>query len=210
MKYVNMNEAAYDLQDIVFPGLGNCHGVVYVTNQGLFAYHIYGAPGDSGEKATLFAAFVKQHHIGRNALGAALCGGCPANRCANAADTKPEQLAELLVFANALGFNGNIWGATWNTAALGWATTYCAVGHNMITDPPVGMRIENFTNQDLQNAYGPPASSFDHKQMTIRKVNAYIGSQVVSSSTKSPNTVITGVTRMPGTPSVLIALNKLR
>lgn len=210
MKFVNTNQAAYDTQDIVFPGLGNCHGVVYKTDKGLFAYHIYGAPGDSGEKATLFAAFVKHHRIGHDAVGDALCGACPSNRYADTNDTKPEQLAELRLFASALGFTGSIWGASWNTAAKGWQTTYCAADRGMITAPQVRMQIEDFTNQDQHNVTGPPMSSFDHKQMTIKKENAFIGSKVMWSSTKAPEAVITGVTRKPGVLSEMIVLNKLR
>jgi hypothetical protein len=44
MKYVNMHEVAFDQISVAFPGLGNCHGIVYVNNHGLFAYHLAGDP----------------------------------------------------------------------------------------------------------------------------------------------------------------------
>jgi hypothetical protein len=208
MKYVDMNEAAFDPTDIVFPGLGNCHGVVYCTDQGLFAYHIYGAPADSAARAAEFARFVANHHLGRAAVGGALCGGCPSNRYAAQNNPGPEQRAELGVFASAVGFGGALWGATWNTAALGWGTTYCAFAHDAITNPPVSVRIEDFSGQPSQTALNTWPQ--DQKQIGIRKQNAYPGSPVVSSSIKTPTTVITGVTRKPGTPSQMIQLKPLR
>jgi hypothetical protein len=192
MKYVNMHEAAFDPQDIVFPGLGNCHGVVYVTDHGLFAYHIYGQPKDSPEKARDFGRFVAQHPHGQNAKGKALCGGCPSNRY-YPTTIGQEQKAELVLFADALGFKKHIWGNTWDTHANGWGTTYCAFSYSNQVKPPVTVWIEDFTGQDPQNQTYPPPNATDQKEIRIIMVQG----KLHSASTTLPNKVITGVTRKP-------------
>ena len=65
MKYVDMNEVAFDHNSIVFPGLGNCHGIVYCNEYGLFAYHAYGNPDKSEGKHQAFASFVLNHLQGK-------------------------------------------------------------------------------------------------------------------------------------------------
>jgi hypothetical protein len=204
MKYVNMNEAAFDITDIAFPGLGNCHGVVYVTSQGLYAYHIFGSPQDSKARADMWGSFVSNHRA--TIAGVALLGACPSNRFANDAT---QQKAELQLFADAVHFTGPIFGCMWNTQALGWATTYCEIGLNVQARPPVDVRIENFTGQDLQNVVAANPSPADQKSVRIQKANPAPGAPVVYSSCTGLPTVITGVTRMANTPSQLVQMLEL-
>jgi hypothetical protein len=197
MQYVNMNEVAYDATDIIFPGLGNCHGVVYQTNVGLFALHIYGNPDNTPNKAPFFGSFVKGHRLGATAVGRRLYGLCPSNRYGG---VNGAQKAELQVCAAALGFAGEIRGAMWDTAQRGWRTTY--VECNLV-GAAVQVQIENFTTGT--SATGGNPSSFDHKTITVTQPPGFGFQPMVYGSLKGSDTVITGVTRMPGTPSIVIA-----
>ena len=190
MKYVNMNEVAYDATGIVFPGLGNCHGVVYQTNVGLFALHIYGADHSTPNKAPFFGDFVRRHRLGATAIGQRLYGACPSNRYIGGAAA---QKAELQVCAAALGFAGPIEGAMWDTAALGWGTTYAECN---LLGGAVQVRIENFAGQPT--VVGANASSFDHKIIRVVAGPGFGFQPMVSGSLLPPPTVITGVVRMPG------------
>ncbi len=197
MKYVNMNECAYDANGIVFPGLGNCHGVIYQTNVGLFALHIYGADHATPNKAPFFGDFVKRHVQGANSVGQCLYGVCPTNRYGVGGNAA--QKAELQVCATALGFTGPIRGAMWDTALLGWGTTYAQCD---LAGGAVQVRIENFTGQPT--VVGGNPSHFDHKLITVTAPPGFGFQAMVYGSLRPPDTVITGVTRMPGTPSVII------
>jgi len=195
--HVNMNEVAFDPNSIIFPGLGNCHGVVYQTNVGLFALHIYGADHATPNKAPFFGDFVKRHRLGATAVGQRLYGVCPSNRYVNGA---PDQKAELQVCASALGFNGPILGARWDTAQLNWGTTYAEC---TLVGGAVQVRIENFTGG--HSAMGANADMLDHKLITVVAPPGFGFQPMVSGSLKPPDTVINGVTRVPNTPSVIIA-----
>lgn len=197
MKYVNMNEVAYDATSIVFPGLGNCHGVVYQTNVGLFALHIYGADHSTPNKAPFFGDFVRRHRLGAAAIGQRLYGFCPTNRYIGGAAA---QKAELQVCAAALGFAGPIEGAMWNTAVLAWGTTYAECN---LVGGAIQARIENFTGQP--SVVGGNPNHFDHKIITVVAPPGFGFQPMVSGSLLPPPSVITGVVRMPGTPSVVIA-----
>ena len=196
MMYVNMNEVGFDATDIVFPGLGNCHGVIYQTNAGLFALHIYGADHSTPNKAPFFADFVNYHRLGATAVGQCLYGICPSNRYLGG---NVAQKAELQVCANALGFAGPLRGAMWDTALLGWGTTYAECN---LVGAAVQVRIENFTGQP--SAVGGNASRLDHKLITVVQPPGFGFQPMVSGSLKPPATVINGVTRMPNTPSIII------
>jgi hypothetical protein len=123
MKYVDMQEVAFDKQNVAFPGLGNCHGIVYVNNNGLFAYHLAGVPVAS--RVTAFGNFVSTHPNG-GGPGLALLGFCPTNRFAN----DKEHKTELQQFATALNYNGKIRGHRWDIKILGWNTTYVELSFN--------------------------------------------------------------------------------
>ena len=201
MRYVNMNEVAFDANAIAFPGLGNCHGVVYQTNGGLFALHIYGADHSTQNKAPFFGDFVRRHRVGAGAVGQRLYGFCPKNRYVggNAA-----QKAELQVCATALGFTGPIHGAMWDTGQLQWGTTYveCTLAGGVVQ-----ARIENFTGQPTASVGN--AAHLDHKIIAVVQPPGFGSQPMVSGSLTPPATVINAVTRMPGTPSVIIASSQL-
>ena len=193
---MNMNEVAFDATAIVFPGLGNCHGVIYQTSVGLFALHIYGADHSTPNKAPFFGDFVKRHSLRATAVGQCLYGVCPSNRYlgGNAA-----QKAELQVCANALGFAGPLRGAMWDTGTLGWGTTYAEC---TLVGAAVQVRIENFTGQPTTR--GDNANPLDHKIIALVQPPGFGFQPMVSGSLKPPATVINGVTRMPNTPSIII------
>ena len=143
MHYVDMNEVVFDSTSLAFPGLGNCHGVVYANEYGMFGYHAAGNPQDSAGKAAAFGSFVKNHAQGRG-KAVRLYGLCPKNRHPGDAGHK----AELKVIADAIGFTGKFWVGRWDMAALGWGTTYVEVQFNqnavtaIIEDFTRGLRIE--------------------------------------------------------------------
>jgi hypothetical protein len=93
-----MNEVAFDAASVVFPGLGNCHGIVYVNEFGLFAYHAFGVPQDSLGRHEAFASFVR-NHIQGGGKGVCLYGACPSNRYTTG---DKEHKAELKIIADAL------------------------------------------------------------------------------------------------------------
>jgi hypothetical protein len=192
MKYVNMNEVAYDANAIAFPGLGHCHGVVYKTSNGLFAMHIYGGEQETPAKATLFADFVKANVQGNAAVGSRLYGLCPANRFTGTG--KAGQKAELKLCADALGFTGQIEGAMWNLADLGVgaATTY--VEFTMAVGGAIDIRIENFTGQ--LPALSPNPHGVDQK--TVGVVRVPFTNTIRWTELKVPNQVVLGVVKKPG------------
>lgn len=194
MKYVNMNEVAYDANGIAFPGLGHCHGVVYQTSNGLFAMHIYGGVQETEAKATLFGDFVRGHLQGSGAVGSHLYGLCPANRFTGTGTAG--QKAELKLCADALGYTGPIEGAMWNLGTLGHGaqTTYVEV--NMAIGGAIDIRIEDFTGQ--LPALSPNPSGFDQKTVgvvrvpfttTIRWTELKASAQVVLNVVKKPGAV---------------------
>ncbi len=123
MKYVNMHDVAYDQQCVAFPGLGNCHGIVYVNSLGLFAYHLAGVVRD--ERVAGFANFVSNHvRGGGQAMG--LYGFCPSNRHSD--DRAHKQ--ELKQFAQALNYNGQLWGFRWDQGTIATPTTYVEMTFN--------------------------------------------------------------------------------
>lgn len=196
MIYVNMNEIAFDANSVVFPGLGNCHGVVYQTNVGLFALHIYGGDQNTPNKAPFFGDFVRRHRLGATSVGQCLYGVCPTNRFGGGAAA---QKVELAVCAGALGFAGTIRGAMWDTAHLGWGTTYAECN---LVGGAVQVRIENFTGAPI--AVGGNASQLDHKIISMVIPPGFGFQPMISGSLKPPATVVTGVTRIPGTPNIIV------
>ena len=184
MKFVNMNEVAFDPDTIIFPGLGNCHGVVYQTNVGLFGFHIYGADKSTANKAIFFADFLKWHQKGNSATGQKLYGVCPSNRYFTGA--LASQQAELKVVAKALGFTGPIEGAMWDTAKLGWSTTYTDC---TLVDGKLNVAIQDFTGQN--GTLGPCNAGLDHKAISVVAPLSFGGPQPMThGSLKTPAEVI--------------------
>jgi hypothetical protein len=195
MKYVDMNDVAFDPNAIAFPGLGNCHGIVYHTSAGLFAYHAGGNALDSAGKAEAFGMFVSNHLLGSSAHGICLYGACPTNRHSSATAHK----TELKMIAKALKFDGPIKGHRWDLGTLGWGTTYveflCNAG-------AVTVSIEDFTSQPVVS--GANGDAFGHKFVLQRKDPTTTGQGQFASCKCTPkNDVIIGVTRKATTPTVV-------
>lgn len=195
MKYVDMNDVVYHASSVAFPGLGNCHGVVYHTNSGLFAYHAAGNPQDSAGKAEAFAGFVSNHSIGNSTVGACLYGFCPKNR--HSADGTHK--AELQIIARALKFTGPIKGYRWDMASLGWSTTYVEVTLN---HGAIAVTIEDFTSQPYTS--GVNADALGHKFVSQGKTPATIASgQWAWARCTTKSSVTIGVTRKHVTPTAV-------
>lgn len=196
MKYVDMNDVAFDAAAIAFPGLGNCHGVVYHTSAGLFAYHAGGNPQDSAGKAEAFGMFVGNHSLGRAAAGICLYGACPTNRHGAAGTHK----AELQVIARALKFTGTIKGYRWDMAGLGWTTTYVAfdLNHGAVT-----VTIEDFTGQPATT--GVNTDPLGHKFVSQGKdLATFAAGQFAWAKCTTKSATIIAATRKlaPATPVV--------
>ena len=155
MKYVDMQEVAFDPQTVAFPGLGNCHGIVYVNDVGMFAYHLSGVAASNRIKA--FANFVSAHPNG-GGKGRGLYGLCPTNRYTLG---DKEHKAELKLFAKALHYDGKIHGHRWNVEQLHWHTTYVEVHFN---DGPLMFSIEGFDDTKQKARNGSPS---DHKSVWL-------------------------------------------
>lgn len=189
MKYVDMNEVVFVSGRLAFPGLGNCHGVVYVNQVGMFGYHAAGNPLDSEGKADAFGSFVKTHNRG-GAAGVCLYGACPTNRHGKDKDHK----AELKMIAKAIGFDGPLRGYRWNMAQLGWGTTYVEFRFQQMA---VSIFIEDFSNGTAQA--GNNAKWQDHKYVSQVKVLSNPldnnSPQQMTSKITVRSTVTTAVTR---------------
>jgi hypothetical protein len=186
MKYVNMNEVAFDPDSIVFPGLGNCHGIVYVNENGLFAFHNYGDPLKSKGKIGAFGMFVRNHPNGQ-AKGLCLYGACPSNRHSKDKSHKEE----LKWVAEAIQFSGPIHGCRWDIAKLGWGTTYTEFRCNRTK---VTIWIENFTGCDDNNQESANTDNISHKFVKQALAHPQTGETAWSQLT-AVDEVITGVTR---------------
>jgi hypothetical protein len=155
MKFVGMQEVVFDDTNVAFPGLGNCHGIVYVNNLGLFAYHLSGNPRPN--RTAAFANFVSTHPNG-GGPGLALYGYCPTNR--HPKGDKAHK-TELKLFAAALNYTGKIRGHRWNVEQLHWTTTFVDVFHNQGN---IMCSIEGF---DDFKENGPNPSPANHKSVWI-------------------------------------------
>jgi len=120
-RYVSERELVFSPDVLGFPSIMGCHGIVYVTNAGLFGYHNYGGeiPGQYNDRATAFANFVAGHPNGPG-VGSALFGACYLTQAgdtlrAYGANPRQKWIAELTAFASALGFNGPIYGYDFGT-----------------------------------------------------------------------------------------------
>ena len=154
MKYVDMQEVVFDTNNVAFPGLGNCHGIVYANDDGLFAYHLSGEFRQN--RVDAFAHFVAAHaHGGAAARG--LYGYCPTNRYT---EGDRAQKAELKLVAAALNYNGPIYGYRWNIEQLGWGTTFVDVHFK----PTFMSSIEKF--EDIKKKE-PNPSPADHKSVFL-------------------------------------------
>ncbi|WP_137179032.1 hypothetical protein [Roseomonas sp. AR75] len=158
MKYVGMQEVVFDQQNIAFPGLGNCHGIVYVNANGLFAYHLSGDPRPV--RTAAFGQFVA-NHVNGGGPGLGLIGFCPTNRFGSDAG----QRGELQPFAAALNYNGPIRGFRWNIAALGWGnmgTTYVDVYFNQ---GAIVCSYERF--EDVKEPLAPNPEPANHQSVLL-------------------------------------------
>lgn len=119
-KYALEQEMVFDPTVIGFPSLKGCHGIVYVTDAGLFGYHNYG--GEYAERYhprfDLFKDWLAVHPSGRSP-GRAIYGACyltappgDANTVRAYSDPKMDNwIAELKAFAHAASnFTGPIHG----------------------------------------------------------------------------------------------------
>jgi hypothetical protein len=194
MKYVDMNEVAFDPTSVVFPGLGNCHGIIYINEFGLFAYHAYGIPQDSQGRHEAFGSFVR-NHIQGGGKGVGLYGACPSNRYTYG---DKDHKAELKVIADALKYTGKIKGCRWNIEKLGWRTTYCEYQYNRMA---VTVQVADFSTG--QSYRGANPSGFNHKSVTqTRAGNMHAGlafptqdlMSIGFSSCKALDDVITRIT----------------
>ncbi len=199
MKYVDMNEVAFDETSVVFPGLGNCHGIVFVNTFGLFAYHAYGNPADSRGKHEAFGSFVRNHQKG-GGQGLGLFGACPTNRYTNG-DT--DHKAELAVIAEALKYKGKIKGCRWDIEKLIWRTSFCGYER---TGTDVAIRIANFSSGTSNRGSNP--SGFNHKSVGQTKAGSMKGGlafpsqdllSIGFSTCKALDEVITSISAVPNT-----------
>jgi len=166
VKYVDMNEVAFDPTSVVFPGLGNCHGIVYVNDFGLFAYHAYGNPEDSRGRHEAFGSFVR-NHIQGGGKGVGLYGACPTNRYTTG---DKGHKAELEIVAEALKYKGKIKGCRWDIERLHWRTTYCEYQYNRME---VTIQIADFSSGKAYRGANP--SGFNHKSVQQTKAGNMIG-----------------------------------
>jgi hypothetical protein len=115
VKYLSENEVGFDTTDLGFPSVSGCHAVVYVMSMGLFGLHNFGGaerdvwPG----RSAVFANFVQNHDHYQGA-GKLLYGVCYATggNSRGYGDTLPKKVwtEELVAFAQALGYRGDIYG----------------------------------------------------------------------------------------------------
>src|SRR5262245_43096963 len=154
MKYVDMDEVAFDSASVALPGLGNCHGIVYVNDYGMFAYHARGNPWDIVGKIEAFGMFVRNHAQG-GAKGVCLYGACPTNRHP---EGDRDHQKELMMVADAIRFGGPIKGCGWDLKKLGWTTTYVEYQLNRTE---VTIQIADFSSGTSQR--GSNKNALSHK-----------------------------------------------
>jgi hypothetical protein len=189
MQYVHMNEVVFDSTTLAFPGLGNCHGVVYVNEYGMFGYHAAGDKLNSAGKADAFALFIRNHTQG-GGKGIGLYGYCPTNR--NTSDKAHKE--ELKMIAAAIRFDGKLLGYRWPMEKLGWGTTYVECQFN---GGVISTSIEGFNDRD------PQTTSSAFNWVDHRTVAQFRGSRNPTEAAFTetvprlsvPDDVITGVTR---------------
>lgn len=130
MKYLGYDHLGFDREALCFPALKANHAVCYVTDDGLFGFH---NTGDGAKSCTVrnitgrfireinlwtprseaFATFVRSHQKGISAAkrlyGVCFASG-PHGREYGDSDPLEVWLDELMSFAKALNFTGQIWG----------------------------------------------------------------------------------------------------
>src|SRR5262245_3841932 len=113
-KYLSENEVGFDQTELGFPSISGCHAIVYATTNGLFGFHNYG--GDARDqwpgRSAAFASFV-DNHAGGPGAGRLLYGLCFLTGAQSRGYPEPkkqEWTSELVALANALGYDGEIWG----------------------------------------------------------------------------------------------------
>jgi len=126
MKFVDMSNVAWDSKEVIFAGLNNCHGIVYATTAGLYAYHAAIAYTNSynqngKNKIAAFINFITGHARYKGATPVGLYGLCPKSRPIDDADGELRQTAE------GIGYKGTISTGRWDTVALGWGSTWVVV-----------------------------------------------------------------------------------
>jgi hypothetical protein len=121
MRYLGDRHVGFDPQELGFPSLDGCQGIVYVTDAGLFGFHNLGgaAKVDWEDRAKAFALYVSGHPQG-NSPGRALYGACyaPDRRGYGTTDWKTMWRGELTEIASRLGFTGKIYGGNLTQAGI--------------------------------------------------------------------------------------------
>jgi hypothetical protein len=194
-----MNEVAFDHTSVVFPGLGNCHGIVYCNEFGLFAYHGYGNPEKSEGKHEAFASFVR-NHIQGSGKGLCLYGACPSNRYSDSGPTSSigdkEHKKELKIIADALKYTGKIKVVRWDIKKLGWRTTYCEYQRNQ---SEVTVQVADFSSGS--SYHGANTNGFNHKTVTQKRVYEFdktsTDQSIAFTSCKALDQVIVRTTPVP-------------
>jgi hypothetical protein len=112
VRYLGEREVGFDPSGLGFPSLDGCQAIVYQTDNGLFGYHNFGGADEASwpERSAAFGSFVNEHFM--RATGRILYGVCyvtTARGYGNSHTTRKWK-GELASFADAVGFDGPIWG----------------------------------------------------------------------------------------------------
>lgn len=148
MKLVNMHEMVWSKDLIAFPGLGNCHGIVYATTGGMFGWHLAGVA--MPDYYTELRKFITKnsHSIGVEPI--CILGACPTNRGTNKQELKD--------FARAIGYKGKVEIYKWDIEAKGWTSTYVLVTR---MSSEISVAIAEF-NQDNEKRGANPSGFGEH------------------------------------------------
>jgi hypothetical protein len=168
-KYLSENEVGFDQTELGFPSIGGCHAIVYATTSGLFGFHNFG--GDAVDqwpgRSAAFASFV-DNHAGGPGTGGLLYGLCFLTGAQSRGYRQPkkqEWTSELVSFANALRYDGEIWG--YDLGDTGLPSPVYVVYHR-----PVGTTcvIQVKAWNDADSARGQNSSPNDHQMIVKRSV----------------------------------------
>lgn len=105
--FLNESQAGCDREQVAFPHLLLCMGVVLETNAWLYGFH-FDAPSVSQISATAFAGFIAERG-GSVANGSHLYGCANWRKRYNGGD-RADWIADMTLIANTLGYNGKVSG----------------------------------------------------------------------------------------------------
>lgn len=126
MVFLGEREVGFHPDAIGFPSIDGCHGVVLLTETGLWGFHNLGgsAATSFAERSKSFAAFVSQHFLTRGVFKQ-LYGTCFRNkRCYAEADKLAGWKAEMTAYATALGYHGTVSGYDLDKMGYGKKSAY--------------------------------------------------------------------------------------